>query len=256
MVNMLPPERRKIIIEKLQTDKKVIVSRLSSLLDVSDETIRRDLEILCKDGIAIKSYGGAILNENGNDLPFNVRKLHRPAEKKKIADLVAPLIDDGDKIFLDASTTAVFVARSLKIKKRLTVVTNSIEVMLALSDMDDFTVISTGGRLMGEYFALCGARATESLAAFRADKLIFSCKALCINEGVFDGIDDFSIIKQEMIAASRIKILAADISKFGKTAFSKITTMSNIDMVVTDSNPGEGWLDYFAKEKVECLFES
>ena len=258
MGNMLALERRKIILEKLQEDKKVIVSQLSSLFKVSDETIRRDLELLCQDGHATKSYGGAIFNENGTDLPFNVRKLYRPAEKRKIAELVEPLINDGDKIFLDASTTAVFVARSLKTKKRLTVVTNSIEVMLELADMRDFTVISTGGRLMGEYLAFTGVRAAETLSSFRADKLIFSCKALNYNgagSGIFDSADDFSLVKQKMIAQSKTKILATDNSKFGKTAFSKITTISDIDMVVTDINPGEGWLEYFAGEGVEVMFK-
>ena len=257
MGNMLAPERRKIILEKLQEDKKVIVSRLSGSFGVSDETIRRDLEVLCQEGHATKSYGGAILNENGADLPFNVRKLHRPDEKKKIAELVEPLVSDGDKIFLDASTTAVFVARSLKSKKRLTIVTNSIEVMLELSDKRDFTVLSTGGMLMGEYLAFTGHRTIETISSFRADKLIFSCKALNCNGpdgGIFESTDDFSVIKQEMIARSKTKILATDNSKFGKTAFAKITTISNIDMVVTDMNPGEDWLNYFAGEGVDVLF--
>ena len=257
MANMLAPERRKIILEKLQADKKVIVSQLSGLFEVSDETIRRDLELLCQDGHATKSYGGAILNENGTDLPFNVRKLYRPTEKRKIAELVEPLVNDGDKIFLDASTTAVFVARSLKVKKRLTVVTNSIEVMLELADMRDFTVMSTGGRLMGEYLAFAGVRATETLNSFYADKLIFSCKALSCNgadNGIFDSTDDFSLVKQKMISRSKTKILATDSSKFSKTAFSKITTISNIDMVVTDTSPGENWLEYFTHEGVDVLF--
>ena len=259
MRNLLAPERRKIILEKLQEDKKVIVSQLSGLFEVSDETIRRDLEQLCLDGHATKSYGGAILNENGTDLPFNIRKLHRPAEKRKIAELVEPLISDGDKIFLDASTTAVFVARSLKAKKRLTVVTNSIEVMLELSDKHDFTVLSTGGTLLGNYLAFTGVRVVEMLNSFLADKLIFSCKALSncgTDSGIYDSLDDFALIKQKMIARSNTKILATDNSKFSKTAFSKITTMSNIDMVVTDSRPGEDWLMHFADENVEVLFKN
>ena len=258
MGNMLAPERRKIILEKLQADKKVIVSQLSGVFGVSDETIRRDLELLCQDGHATKSYGGAILSENGVDLPFNVRKLHRPVEKRKIAELAMPLVNDGDKVFLDASTTAVFVARKLKTKKRLTVVTNSIEVMLELSDMRDFTVLSTGGRLMGEYLALTGVRTIETLASFNADKLIFSCKALSISGvdgGIFDSTDDFSLVKQKMIAQSKTKILATDNSKFGKTAFSKITTISNMDVVVTDTNPGDEWMEHFSAVGVEVFFK-
>ena len=109
---MLAVERRKQILEQVHKDKKVIVSELSRQFRVSEETIRRDLEKLAEDGHVIKSYGGAVINEIGSiDLPFNVRWKSNSIGKQKIADLISQEIQDGEHIFLDASTTAVFIAK-------------------------------------------------------------------------------------------------------------------------------------------------
>ena len=103
---MLALERRNLILEKLQEEKRVVVSELSQLYNVSEETIRRDLDKLESEGYAIKSYGGAVINENMTiDMPFNVRKNRNVSGKQKIAELVAGMIKDGDQIMLDASTT-------------------------------------------------------------------------------------------------------------------------------------------------------
>ena len=106
---MLALERRNLILEKLQTEKRVVVSELSQLYDVSEETIRRDLDKLEKEGFATKSYGGAVINENVSiDLPFNIRKNQNVAGKQKMAEIAASMVQDGGHILLDASTTAVF----------------------------------------------------------------------------------------------------------------------------------------------------
>lgn len=145
---MLAIERRNEILEKLQTDRRVVVSELSQQYDVSEETIRRDLEKLVNDGYAIKSYGGAVINENVNiELPFNIRKNRNIVGKQHIADLVSKIVKDGDSIMLDASSTAVYIAKTLqeKGKKNLTVITNSIEIIIELFDAQDWTILSTGG---------------------------------------------------------------------------------------------------------------
>ena len=156
---MLALERRNLILEKLQEEKRVVVSELSQLYNVSEETIRRDLDKLEHEGYAIKSYGGAVINENMSiDMPFNVRKNRNVLGKQKIAELVAGMIHDGDQIMLDASTTAVFIAKAIKDKERLTVITNSIEIMIELADVSGWTIISTGGTMKEGYLALLGDR--------------------------------------------------------------------------------------------------
>ena len=156
---MLAIERRNEILEKLQTDRRVVVSELSQIYEVSEETIRRDLDKLVNDGYAIKSYGGAVINENMNiDLPFNIRKNRNVIGKQRIAELVAKIVQDGDSIMLDASSTAVYIAKGLKDKKNLTLITNSMEIVIELLDMSDWRVLSTGGVSREGSFALVGTQ--------------------------------------------------------------------------------------------------
>ena len=105
---MLAIERRNEILDKLQKEKRVVVSELSKTYGVSEETIRRDLEKLESDGYVIKSYGGAVLNENMNiDMPFNVRKNTNVAGKQKIAEIVGNMVKDGERLILDSDRKSV-----------------------------------------------------------------------------------------------------------------------------------------------------
>ena len=252
---MLAVERRNLILDKLQKERKVVVSELSALFDVSEETIRRDLDKLDREGLAIKSYGGAVLNENtGVDMPFNVRKKRNMKAKQEIAALVASLVQEGEHIIVDPSTTAVAVVKALKNRKKLTVVTSSIEVLIELSDVTGWEVICTGGTLRENYLTLVGSRAADVISSFHADKVILSCKGLDLKRGVTDAHETLSQIKHTMLKSARQRILAADHTKFGNVAFSRICQLSDIDMVVTDIRPEQKWMDYFAEKGIECLY--
>lgn len=252
---MLALERRNQILEKLQEEKKVVVSELSQLYNVSEETIRRDLDKLDKDGLCIKSYGGAVINDNTSiDMPFNVRKKRNVTGKQKIAELIADLIQDGDHIMLDASTTAVFVAKAIKNKQKLTVITNSIEIIIELSDVPDWTIVSSGGTVKSGYLAMVGAHAVERLISFNVEKSIISCKGFDLEKGFTDSNEQFSHAKKAMMRAGEKCILAVDSSKFGTVSFSKIGDMSKIDIVVTDKKPEQKWLDAFREHNVTCLY--
>lgn len=252
---MLAVERRNLILEKLQDEKKVVVSELSTLFDVSEETIRRDLDKLDKDGLATKSYGGAILNENaGPDMPFNVRKKRNMRGKQVIAELVSGLVQEGEHIIVDPSTTAVAIMKALKSRKHLTVITNSIEVLVELSDVSGWDVISTGGTLRENYLALVGPKALESISSFNVEKVILSCKGIDRKKGLTDANEMFSQVKQTMLKSAKQRILAADYTKFDRVAFSRICGLTDIDMVVTDVRPSEEWMAYFAEKGIECLY--
>ena len=238
---MLALERRNLILEKLQAEKRVVVSELSQLYDVSEETIRRDLDKLEKEGLAIKSYGGAVINEDVSiDLPFNVRKNQN--------------VKDGDHIFLDASTTAVFVAKALKEKERLTVITNSMEILLELADVSGWNIISTGGVMKEGYLAFLGSKTDESIRSYYVDKVIFSCKALDLEWGIMESQEAFGSTKRAMIGSGRKRILVVDSSKFDQTAFSVAGSMKEVDIIVTDKEPTERWKKHFEKFNVKCLY--
>ena len=160
----------------------------------------------------------------------------------------------GDHIILDPSTTAVFIAKALKSKERLTVITNSIEVILELSDTSDWNIISSGGSLREGYLALVGPRAVEGLGAFNVEKAIISCKGLDMEKGITDGNELFSQAKQTMLKSAKQCILAVDHTKFDRIAFSKICDVHDIHVVVTDEKPSEQWLELFDRFGIACLY--
>ena len=122
---MLAIERRNAILAKLSLEGKVVVSDLAKEFDVTEETIRRDLEKLDKDGLARKTYGGAVKNENFNiDLPFHVRKQTNVESKRQIAAQISEMIHDGDYVMLDSSTTALNVIKNILDRKKITLITN------------------------------------------------------------------------------------------------------------------------------------
>lgn len=252
---MLAIERRNEILEKLQADKRVVVSELSQHYEVSEETIRRDLEKLEKEGLAIKSYGGAVLNEYSNiDLPFNVRKNQNVTAKQKIADLMKKLVRDGDRLMLDASSTVVYIAKALKEKKNLSVITNSLEILIELFDTPDFNVLSTGGVSREGSFALVGPQTDKMLKCYHVDKAIISCKGVDLEAGITDSDEMHANNKKTMLQSAKEKILVADSSKFGEVAFTQIIDLEDITTVVTDEKPEARWLQVFDEMGIECIY--
>lgn len=252
---MLAIERRNAILEKLQQERRVVVSELSELYEVSEETIRRDLDKLVTDGYAIKSYGGAVLNENASlDLPFNIRKNSNILGKQKIADLISSRINDGECIILDASSTAVAIAKAIKDKKDMTVITNSVEIIIELLETPDIKVISTGGVATGGSCALLGPLTDRAIKSYHVDKAIISSKGFSLEEGFTDTDELHASNKQTMLQSAKEKILAIDHSKFGKIAFSKVGELKDLTMIVTDEMPEEEWILKFEKAGVECIY--
>ena len=252
---MLAAERRNQILETLQEKKHVVVSELSQVYGVSEETIRRDLERMEKDGLVEKSYGGATLVENSIfDLPFDVRRKHQVEQKEKMAELIADLVHDGEAIMMDTSSTALYVAQRLKDKKDLTVVTNSIEIAVNISDKSDWNIISTGGTLREKSLGLFGSRTDESFASYYADKAIFSCMGLTISGGFMDSYEEDASCKRVMMKHARERILVADSSKFGQTAFTRVACWDSITHVVTDIKPSDKWLKQFEKCNIKCIY--
>lgn len=252
---MLAIERRNEILEKLQKEKKVVVSELSQHYQVSEETIRRDLDKLENDGLVTKSYGGAVLNEHGIfDLPFNIRKNQHIVEKQQIASLVANLIHDGETLMLDFSSTVGYVAKALKEKKKMTVITNSVEILMELFEVPEWTVISTGGVLREKIFGLVGPQTDRVIQSYHVDKAIISCKGLSLDAGVTDSDEQDISSKRMMIRAAKERILVADSTKFDEVAFAQIAEWTDFTKVVTNQKPSQQWLQEFERQGIECIY--
>ena len=253
---MLAIERRNAILLKLSMEGKVVVSDLSREFDVTEETIRRDLEKLDNDGLAKKTYGGAVKVESFNtDLPFHIRKQSNVESKQKIATIIADMIKDGDYIMLDASTTALNVVKAIMHLKKITIITNSIEILLELCNKPDWTVISTGGTLKEGGLSLVGYTAEKMVEGYHVDIAICSCKGIDVENGVTDSNERDSEIKKAIFSSATRKVLAVDSSKFNKVSFVKVCGIADVDTIVTDTHPGEQWQEYLERANTSLVFE-
>lgn len=254
---MLAIERRKEILSRLEAEGKVLVSELAKSFDVTEETIRRDLEKLDREGLASKTYGGAVSKHTATlDLPYKIRIGVNVEEKQKIADTVASMISDGDRIMVDASSTAIYVIKKLKEKKNLTVITNSVVILLELADKSDWTVLSTGGNLKEGSLSLTGSSAEKMIRSYHVDAAICSCKGVDMEIGVTDSNERDTLIKQAMFASAEKKILAADTHKLNKKSFVRVCEFQDIDVLVTDEKPSDAWCDFCMKQGVENVYEN
>ena len=252
---MLAIERRNAILAKLSTNGKVIVSELSEEFDVTEETIRRDLEKLDKEGLAKKTYGGAVINQSLNtDLPYHVRKRSNVEQKEMIAEKIAQMIHDGDYVMLDASSTAIYVTKYIKNLKNITLITNSVETLIELADKPDWKVLSTGGSLKKGSLSLVGASAERMIRCFHVDLAVCSSKGLDINMGITDSNEKDSEIKRAIFDSATRKVLAVDSSKFDKISFVRVGNIGDVDVIVTDKKPSSRWIDYLEENNVELIF--
>lgn len=252
---MLAIERKNEILRKLRAEKRVLVSELAAYYNVTEETIRRDLDKLEKDGYATKTYGGAIWgNSTKTDLSYTIRNKTNVEAKNEIARLIRDLIEDGDHLMLDDSSTSLYCARHLKEKKALTVITNSVELVVELAGVEGWTIISTGGRLKPDSLALIGNQPQEMLRQYHVDKVILSGKGIDANAGITDSSEYHAQTKQAMIRSAKQRILVMDGTKFDKVSFVEIAPLSEIDVIVTNEKPEEKWISYFEEHNVRLIY--
>ena len=252
---MLAIERRNAILSTLYLDGKVIVSALSQEFDVTEETIRRDLDKLDKEGLVKKSYGGAVLVQNfSTDLPHSVRKKANVEAKQKIAEKISTLFQDGDCIMLDASSTALLLLNYIRNLKNITLITNSVEALIELSDKDDWNVFSTGGKLKKGSLSLVGPSAEKTIRSFHVDYAVCSSKGLDITRGITDSNEKDSEMKQAIFESAETKILCVDSSKFDKISLIKVGNVNEVDIIATDTEPSANWQEYLKRKNVELIY--
>ncbi|MFS0597548.1 DeoR/GlpR family DNA-binding transcription regulator [Peribacillus frigoritolerans] len=248
---MLVAERHQKIVELVNERSSIRVTELSEIFSVTEETIRRDLEKLEKETKLKRSHGGAVsLQEDDSEIHFSERVITNVNEKKVIAYEAAKRIVEGDRIILDASTTAWYMSKALP-NIPLTVITNSTKVVMELSKKEKIEVISTGGRLLSKSLSFVGPIAEKSLTMYHVNKTFLSCKGIHLEEGLSDSNEGQALLKKKMIERSDAVILMVDSSKFGKKAFSLIVPPSEVDEVITDREIDEASRKLLEKRHVK-----
>ena len=252
---MLAIERKNEILNKLRLEQRVLVNELAAHYGVTEETIRRDLDKLEKEGYATKTYGGAIWgNSTKLDLSYTVRNKTNVEAKTAIARLICDLIQDGDHVMLDDSSTALYVAKQLKDKQNLTVITYSAEIVAELSGVEGFTILCTGGQLRPGSLAFEGNQVVQALSRYHVDKAILSCKGIHMDFGVSDSAEVHAMSKQAMIQAADHAILAVDNTKFDKISFIRTTPLNGVQTLVTNQHPGAQWQERLQAAGTACLY--
>ncbi|MBO5953670.1 MAG: DeoR/GlpR transcriptional regulator [Oscillospiraceae bacterium] len=251
---MLAAERRRVITERIRAAGQVAVSALSAEFQVSEETIRRDLEWLEKEGIATRRYGGAVLT--GNDRvapPYAIRKNTNTELKLILARQLARLVRDGDTLMVDESSTAAYAIRAIRHLHNITLVTNSLELPIEMIGQESWHIISTGGSLKPEVLAHVGPHALRTVSSYHARYAIFSCRGINSQLGLADSDDAVVQIKRAMIRSSDCAILLADHRKFDRTGFVELGTLDLVDKLITDSPPAPQWQERLTKCGVELI---
>lgn len=233
---MLVAERQQKIVDVVNEKKSVRVSELSKKFSVTEETIRRDLEKLENEKKLARSHGGAVSLHlhDSLELSFSKREIMNVEEKRRIALEAIKHVNEGDKIILDASTTAWYMAKALP-NIAITVLTNSIKVAMELSEKQKVSVISTGGTLLNKSLSYVGPLAETSLDTYYLNKAFISCKGLHIERGISDSDEQQAKVKEKMLQMVDSVFVMIDYSKFGVQAFSKISDLNIIDHIITDS---------------------
>ncbi len=233
---MLVAERHQKIVDLVNERSSIRVTELSEIFSVTEETIRRDLEKLEKESKLLRSHGGAIsVQEDEAEIHFSERVITNVSEKKAIAHEAAKRVKEGDRIILDASTTAWYMAKSLP-NMPLTVITNSMKVIMELSKKEKIDIISIGGKVLSQSLSYVGPLAERSLNMYHVNKTFLSCKGIHLEEGLSDSNEEQALLKKKMIERSDEVILMADSSKFGQRAFSLIVQPGEVNEVITDKH--------------------
>ncbi len=251
---MLAVERQKKILQILHKDGFVKVTNLSVEYDVSEETIRRDLQKLESDGHLYRTYGGAYLSQVVNpDLPVSFREEVLVESKSNIAQICTGLIDERDTVILDASTTALHIAQKLNGFQRLTVITNSIKIVSALAENSGIKVLCCGGTLRTPSMSFVGQESLRYLDNYYADKAFVSCTSIDKLKGITDTNEMEAQVRQKMFNRASTRILIADTTKFNSTSFAVILPLSEINMVVTDRKVDEEFEKTFREMGLKYL---
>lgn len=228
--------RRSKILQQLRADGIVSVSQLSEALDTTTVTIRNDLTALEEEGYLVRVQGGAVLPSKATGMTnaSTEQQMSCREEKEAIAFVVSELISDGSTLFINSGTTTACIARALRSKSNLNVVTNSLAVATCLGDVPSIRVVLLGGEINAQYGFTYGGDAQEQLSRYQADWVILSCEGISASNGITTRHVEESIIDRLMMGGAKQVLLAADHSKLSHVGFARVCQCKDRFKLVTD----------------------
>jgi len=228
-------ERRQEILRQVQKASRVSVYDLSRQFGVSEVTIRADLQALAESNLLVRTHGGAVPAGRGlPELSLSLRRQQQVSEKNRIGEAGANLVADGDAVFLDTSSTALAIAQRKQLR-HLTIITNSLAIAQEMLDAPGVTVVMPGGQLRRETVSLVGADGLEMLRKLNIQKGFFGAHGLSVPEGLTDVSAAEADVKRPLVAMCKQVVAVLDATKWGRVGLASFATISEIDIVITDS---------------------
>lgn len=251
---MLATYRRDKILELLQEDGSAKVLDLSKLFKVTEVTIRQDLEKLEREGLIVREHGGAYLkNVKDQVQAFSIVHQENLDKKELIATKCLEYIESGDTIILDSGSTTTEVAKKLKGRKDLTIISNAINITLLLGAEPGIEVIVTGGEFKPPTLSLTGQKAADFFKGLHVQKLFLATAGISLKAGLtYPSISDL-VVKKAMIDAAETTYLVADSTKMGKASFASLGALSLIDYIITDPGIDEKHRQVFKDNDIELI---
>ena len=235
--NVSQSERMREVLRLLETRDYVPVAELSEMFAVSEVTVRSDLAELSRQGLVARIRGGVRALQHGqSEVGFDLRLRLEVERKRAVARAAAAMVDEGEAVALDASTTAYYLALELRSKRELVVVTNGLLVATALADAPGITVLVTGGTLRLSAMSLVGDLGTDVLRTTRINKGFLGARGLNISRGLMDLNPDEVRIKQEMADACEQVYGIFDGTKWHRSALLTFVPVEDLAGIVTDSS--------------------
>jgi DeoR family fructose operon transcriptional repressor len=246
MAFMYAEERQQKILELINTKNKVSVKELCELFNASPGTIRNDLTTLERMDLLDRTHGGAIsIVKSGFERRTLDKVVKHKEEKVSIGRTAAALVEDGDVIAVDTSTTTLEMVRFLKHKEDLTIVTNDIVIASLLEDYPNVMVMLIGGIIRKGYNCSLGPQTISALSEIRVDKTFLACNGVSVKHGVTTPNADMAQFKRKIIEIASEVILVCDSSKINRTCFMQIAPIADINLLITDKHILKKDLDDF-----------
>ena len=255
MSDFIPtPERQKQILSLLTRQGRLRVAEIMKQFSISEATTRRDLESLASQGKAQRVHGGVIAVEQAPpELPILEREGEQPDEKIRIGRAVANLIADNEAIFLGSGTTVLEVARNLRVRKNLTVITNSLPVLNMLVGIKEITVISLGGMLRESELSFIGHIAEQALAEIRVDKVIMGTRGVSLEHGLTNDYLQETLTDRAILKIGREVVIVADQTKVNRVSTVLLAPLKSIHTFVTDSRVDRKFVQALKRKGIQVV---
>lgn len=254
-------ERRETLLDLLREQPGRRVTELAEALNVSEGTIRNDLNALEEEGMLTRIHGGAVLAERRNLklTSFNSRHREHEAEKEAIGLVASSLVEDGDSILLDASSTGYYFAMALANRQRLRVVTNGIDVARLLAQNSTNTVILIGGILNQDGSSVTGLLSEQVIQDLHVNKAFVSCSGFSIERGMTEVHLEEAQLKRKAIQSVQLVYALVDSSKIGKEDLTPFARPEQLCCLFTDSGISSEWRQKIESANIDvtiCELES